>query len=634
MLMVQYKTLSLIPCVVTFAISLTWLSRCAAEEEASPAQSPFARNVAPFLEMHCVTCHGGNEPEGELALDRYSEAANVQQDAEVWQRVVRVLGEGDMPPEGEPQPAAADVQAVLGVLTTELDSFDCRQRHPGRVTLRRLNRAEYNNTIRDLVGIDFQPANDFPSDDVGNGFDNMGEVLTLPPLLLEKYLAAAEDVINKALADEATRNRILVHQPNDEIDLVEAARRNLRAFADRAFRRPVTDEELDRIFAVMKVAWDNEGSPEETFQIGLQVILVSPHFLFRVELDPEENDADGIRELSGYEIASRLSYFLWSSMPDEELFALAAQDSLHEPEILRQQVARMLQDPKADALVKNFAGQWLQLRDLAQLTPAPERFPSFDDALRKAMRRETEMFFAAMIREDRSVLDFLGADFTYVNGRLARHYGIEGIQGDEFQRVALGDKRRGVLTHGSILLLTSNPTRTSPVKRGKWILDNILGEPPPPPPENVPELDEEADEIGSLRERLEQHRSNESCAICHRRMDPLGFGLENFDAIGAWRDRDGKFEIDASGTLPGGLDFRGPQELMGILIEQKKDEFCRCLAKKLLAYAIGRGLESFDRCAVDKICEQLAENEYRFGSLVTAVVMSDPFLLRELRGEE
>ena len=634
----QFKQLSLVYIAVLMLAAST-LSRCAAQdEEAAQVKSPFARDVAPFLEMYCVNCHGGNEPEGELALDRYRESANVQQDAEVWQRVLGMLGDREMPPEDETQPTDAEVRAMISAIEAELDRFDCSQRHPGRVTLRRLNRAEYNNTIRDLVGIDFQPANDFPSDDVGNGFDNMGEVLTIPPILLEKYLTAAEDVVRKAYADKAARNRIRVHKANDDVDQIEAARRNLRAFANRAFRRPVTDEEIDRIFAVMKVAWDNGSSREETFQVGLQVILVSPHFLFRVERDPEEDpdedDGDGIRELNDYEIASRLSYFLWSSMPDEELFSLAETKSLHEPDILRQQVARMLQDPKADALVRNFAGQWLQLRDLEQLTPDPEKFAEFDDALRQAMRRETEMFFAAIMSENRSVLDFLGADFTFVNERLARHYGIDGIQGDEFQQVRLGDQRRGVLTHGSILLLTSNPTRTSPVKRGKWILDNILDEPALPPPDDVPELDEDADEIGSLRERLEQHRSNESCAICHRRMDPLGFGLENFDAIGAWRDRDGKFEIDASGTLPGDLDFRGPRELMGILIDQKKEEFCRCLTKKLLTYAIGRGLESFDRCAVDKIVEQLSDEDYRFGSLVTAVVMSDPFLLREIRGEE
>ena len=634
LLMDQLKRISLIYTVACM-LAAAPLSLCAADDEnVAQVTSPFARDVAPFLEMHCVSCHGGNEPEGELALDRYHESANVPQDFEVWQRVLRMLGEGEMPPEDEPQPTAAEVRAVLQAIKAELDSIDCSQPHPGRVTLRRLNRAEYNNTIRDLVGINFEPANDFPSDDVGNGFDNMADVLTIPPILLEKYLAAAEDVVQKAFGDEAARNRILVHKANNNIDPIEAARRNLRAFAQRAFRRPVSDEEIDRIFAVMKVAWDNGSSPEETFQVGLQIVLASPHFLFRVELDPDENDVDGIRELNDYEIASRLSYFLWSSMPDEELFSLAEQKSLHEPDVLRQQVTRMLKDPKADALVQNFAGQWLQLRDLEQLTPDPEIFADFDDALRRAMRRETEMFFAAMIREDRGVLDFLGADFTYVNERLARHYGIDGVQGDEFQRVRLGARRRGVLTHGSILLLTSNPTRTSPVKRGKWILDNILDEPPPPPPDNVPELDEAADEIGSLRERLEQHRSNESCAICHRRMDPLGFGLENFDAVGAWRDRDGKFEIDASGTLPGNLVFGGPQELMGILIDQKKEEFCRCLAKKLLTYAIGRGLEPFDRCAVDKIVTRLAAEDYRLSSLVTAVVMSDPFLLRELPGEE
>ena len=402
----------------------------------------------------------------------------------------------------------------------------------------------------------------------------------------------------------------------------------------RAYRRPIEDDEIDRIFGVAFRAFEDGATPEDAYKLGFKLILASPKFLFRIEQDPDDDDEDGIRQLSDYELATRLSYFLWSSMPDKELFELAKQGKLSAPEVLEQQVQRMLKDDKARALVDNFAGQWLQLRDLAKLTPDDDLFGDFDDELRNSMKRETEMFFATMMREDRSVLEFLDADFTFVNSRLAKHYGMKNVSGDKFQRVELGERRRGVLTHASILMLTSNPGRTSPVKRGQWILDNFLGEPPPPPPDGVAELDEEADELGSLRERMEQHRSNESCAICHRKMDALGFGLENFDAIGAWRAKDGKFDIDASGTLPGGLDFDGPAELMSILVKEKKGEFSRCMTKKMLTYAIGRGLDSYDNCAVDKVLKELAANDYRFSTLVLGIVRSDPFQMRESRRED
>lgn len=538
-----------------------------------------------------------------------------------------------MPPEDEPRPDEPELQSFCRAVQAELETFDCTShRHAGRVTIRRLNRAEYNNTIRDLIGIDFRPAAEFPSDDVGNGFDNIGEVLSIPPILLEKYLAAAESIVEQAMQDAAARRRIVVHEPTPELSLREAARRNLKRFATRAFRRPVRDAELDRLMALAKFAIDQGASPDEAFRTTLQAVLASPHFLFRVEADPPLGQH--VRQLDDFEVACRLSYFLWSSMPDQELFDLAMAGTLQAPATLDQQVMRMLRDPKAAALTENFAGQWLQLRSLADIAPDPGRYPAFDDDLRAAMRRETELFFATVVREDRSILDFLAADFSYVNERLAAHYGLVGVQGDAFRHVQLDDRRRGILTQASILLITSNPTRTSPVKRGKWIMDNILGEPPPPPPEGVVELDETPEALGSLRERLEQHRSNEACAVCHRKMDQLGFGLENFDVIGGWRDRDGRFEIDASGTLPGDVHFDGPAQLMQILSEQNKSAFSRCLAEKMLTYALGRGLESYDRCAVDDIIKQLEQNDYRFGALVRAIVSSEPFRFRESLGKK
>lgn len=628
--------------VALFVAATTSMRGFCAEDRvatAAPEAMTFAQDVAPFLESHCLACHAGDDAEGGVDLAKYEDSANVQTDFEFWEKVTRVLKDRQMPPEDEPQPTDEEVLAVLAGIDRELSSFDCTAiRRPGRVTMRRLNRVEYNNTIRDLVGIDFQPAKDFPSDDVGNGFDNIADVLTLSPILMEKYLLAAEEIVEKVYADEAALKRIFVHEPNDETDILSATRRNFQEFASRAFRRPVSDEELGRMMELLIKAYQNDFSTEEIGKTGLQAILASPNFLFRVEQDPAEDsdgNPDGVRPLNDFELASRLSYFLWSSMPDEQLFDLAEKEKLRDEAVLVEQIHRMLADPKSSALVDNFAGQWLQLRDLATLTPDTEKFTAFDDELRAAMRVETEMFFAAMIREDRSVLDFLTADFTYVNERLAKHYGFDSVQGDEFRRVNLDDRRRGVLTHGSILLLTSNPGRTSPVKRGKWILDNILGEPPSPPPENVAPLDEDADEIGTLRERMDQHRSNEACAICHRKMDALGFGLENFDAIGAWRDKDGEFAIDPSGALPGNVRFNGPVELMAILAERKAEEFCRCLTNKMLTYALGRGLDLSDRCAVNKIVNQLADKDYRFSSLVAGIVLSEPFLLREAApGEE
>jgi hypothetical protein len=337
--------------------------------------------------------------------------------------------------------------------------------------------------------------------------------------------------------------------------------------------------------------------------------------------------------IGDYELASRLSYFLWSSMPDDELFNLAGQNTLHDDAVLPQQIRRMLFDPKSEALVQNFMTQWLNLRLLDGATPDPAVYPQFDTSLKTAMRRETELFAAAIIREDKSVLEFLSGRFTFVNERLANHYGIEGVRGDEFRRVNFMDNRRtGVLTHASILTLTSNPGRTSPVKRGKWMLENILGSPPPDPPPDAPDLEatQKSQPNLSLRKQLEIHRQNAVCASCHKVMDQLGFGLENFDAIGRWREKDGSFEINASGELPGGAKFDGPLGLAKVL-DKRRGEFVRCLAEKMLTFALGRELAVQDRCAVDKIVDDVEAQDFRFSALVNAIAKSDPF--RKRRGE-
>ena len=472
------KSLIAVVCMMTtFCIT-------SASAQSPSAAHDFARDVVPFLKLHCFECHNSEEPEGGIAFDQYKQSANVQENYDLWERVIRLVNEQQMPPADQPQPAKSEIAKLSSALEVELSRFDCSaDKHPGRVTLRRLNKAEYNNTIRDLTGLDLNLADNFPSDDVGEGFDNIGDVLSLPPILLEKYLDAAYLIADGIFENDAIKQKLLPHQPKADnlLAQAEAARLNVQHFASRAFRRPVTDAEQVRLFTIMRNAWERDSEPDEIYKTILVAVLTSPHFLFRVEKDPEPGDNDGIRELDGFELASRLSYFLWSSMPDQRLFDLAKSGDLTQREVLIAETKRMLHDPKAKALVENFAGQWLQLRDVSRLVPDPDLFPDFDSELQAAMRRETELFFETMIREDRNVLEFLTADFTYVNQRLARHYGLDPVEGDGFQRVALAKGRRGVLTHASILMLTSNPTRTSPVKRGKWILENILAEPPPPP---------------------------------------------------------------------------------------------------------------------------------------------------------
>jgi hypothetical protein len=381
----------------------------------------------------------------------------------------------------------------------------------------------------------------------------------------------------------------------------ERARQFLETFATRAYRRPVTKPELERL----------QQFARNDITAALRAILVSPYFLYRGEPSVDE-----------YALASRLSYFLWSSMPDDELFAHARKRTLRKN--LEQQVRRMLVDPKSRALTDNFAGQWLQIRNLSNITPDQKIFRAFDDALRDAMRTETEMFFERIVREDRSVLEFLTAHESFLNDRLAKHYGLDAIDGDAFQLVSLRNTpRRGVLTHGSVLARTSNPTRTSPVKRGKWVLENLLNAPPPPPPPNVPDLKDGKELTGTLRQRMEQHRADPICASCHVRMDAIGFALENFDGIGRWRDKDGDLPIDASSD-----EFKGAEHLLAVLASENQDQFVRCLADKMLTYALGRGLERYDKCALDRICNNLARQRHRFSALVIEIVKSPPFQMR------
>ena len=756
----------------TFSLSAGWRQAAGGESSDATLASDFAEQIQPLMAKYCSGCHAGEAPEGRLDLSRYDQVDRVLRDRRAWQRIDQRLRDGEMPPEGEERPTSDELERWRNWMRRAAEARDhLYPARPGRVTMRRLNRAEYNNTIHDLLGIDFRPARDFPSDDVGYGFDNIGDVLSLPTLLMEKYVAAAQQALSQAvetspryaellqmnaqafeqqasggvvnetsrilttdgqirtqlesagdglyrlmiraygdqaggeparmalkiddrmaaewnveavvdapgvysvevnstpgphqlaiaftndyfdptMADPNRRDRNLVVQSLDisrRIPLAEypeshrrifprevapseraaAAREFIGAFATRAFRRPVASEEVERLMRLYAVAEQAGDSFEGCVKLALEAVLVSPHFLFRIEADPPDMPADGVRELNDFELASRLSYFLWSSMPDEELFALARANRLREPSQLEAQVKRMMRDAKARALVDNFAGQWLQLRTLDRVTPDKNLFKEFDQRLRESMRTETEMFFESVLKEDRPILDFLDAKYTFINDRLAKHYGIEGPKGKQFERVELdGVQRGGILTHASVLTVTSNPTRTSPVKRGKFVLESILGTPPPPPPSEVPELQDnaEAQLTGSLRQRMEQHRENPSCALCHKQMDPIGFGLENYNAIGGWRTMDGQFPVEAGGEFPGGKPFTTPAELMAILRE-RKEQFCRCLTEKLLIYAIGRGLEEDDARVIDELAAAAQRGEYRFSSLLLAIVQSEPFRL-------
>ncbi len=603
-------------------------------DKATKTPVSYKKHIQPFLAQYCTKCHGGDRPRGDLALDQFRDEAHAMKDRELWQKVATVVRSGEMPPRSKAQPTSAEKELLIHWVDWEVNKVDCNMPvDPGQVTLRRLNKTEYNNTIRDLIGVKFKPAKDFPSDDVGYGFDNIGDVLTLSPLLVEKYLAAADTIVEAAFKDADLRKKILIVQPKgkDQKARLQAARVILSKFAYRAYRRPVSEAEVERLTRFVTLAEQKGDSFERGIKLAVKAMLVSPHFLFHIEEDRPVPEGKQGHRLNPFELASRLSYFLWSSMPDAELFRLAESGDLHKPDVVEQQVKRMMADPKSQALVKNFAGQWLQMRKLQTMTPDPDVFPTFSEKLRSDMIRETELFFEHIMREDRSILEFLDADYTFVNERLAKHYGLPGIQGDHFRKVNWSDDNRGgILTQASILTVTSNPTRTSPVSRGKWILENIFNAPPPPPVPDAGELSEDKKviESASLRKRLEMHRANPSCASCHQRMDPLGFALENFDGIGSWRNKDGKFPIDASGTLPTGQTFNGPKELRQVLLKTKEAEFRKCLVEKMLTYALGRGLEYYDRCVVNEVCDSVVKQNNRFSSLVLAIVKSDPFQMR------
>jgi hypothetical protein len=756
-----------------------------------------------LLDQYCVTCHNQKLKTAGLLLDK-ADPTNVSLDPETWEKVVRKVRAGAMPPQGLPRPDQTTLERFAASLETSLDQAAAAKPNPGRTPVHRLNRAEYANAIHDLLTIDVDVSGLLPADDESYGFDNIAETLRMSPVLLERYLSAARKISRLAVGDTniipsyetyrvrpdlgqdehieglplGTRGGVLIHHnfaldgeyvfktklalntsakvrgldyPNDFVITVDGAivhratiggkadedasddnssdgedsilarllakvpvkagphtvgvafiqktaaqpdgvmqpylrstvdpleqrgvplidnvsiggpfdakgpgdtpsRRRIfvcrpvstaeevpcakniiAGLARRAYRKSVTDGEMERLLGFYQQG-RNEGNFDQGIESALRFMLTDPKFVFRFERDPATVAAGAAYRVSDIELASRLSFFLWSSIPDDELLTVAVEGKLKDPGVLEAQVRRMLADPRSEALVSNFAGQWLYLRNVHGANPNIEEFPDFDDNLREGFRQETELFFDSIIHEDRSVMDLLNANYTFVNERLARHYGIPNVYGSRFRRVTItDDARRGLLGQGSFLLVTSYATRTSPVLRGKWILENVLGTPVPPPPPNVPALKDNAPGAKplSVRERLEEHRKNPACAVCHKIMDPVGFALENFDAVGQWRDSDAGNPIDASGVLVDGTKVDGPVALRNA-IARRPETFAGTMTEKMLIYALGRGLDYSDMPVVRQIVREMAANDYHFSSLVLGIVKSAPFQMRVKKGE-
>ena len=819
------------PIVSSLAILLGgWMAVTAAApgrlHAAGPRQAPSASSPASpallraVLDRYCVGCHNQQLRTAGLTLDAM-DAASVAGGGAVWEKVIGKLRMGTMPPPGRPRPDRPTTDALVAWLEGELDRAAAARPNPGRTqSFHRLNRTEYGNAIRDLLALEADVTSLLPADQVTDGFDNIADVLSVSPALLDQYLSAArrlsrlavglpppgpvietyrvpprtaqEDQISEDVpfgsrggvvvrhyfpvdgeyvlkirlrreafgyiiglgkphqldvrldgtrlelftvggesrgrpapggyagsvdgdpewehywhhADDElavrfsaraglravgvsfvsrltdpeevlqpvpahstlnrghgvempdgnpaldtltidgpyqasgpgntpSRRRVFVCRPAGGADEERCAREILSALAGRAYRRPVTAGEIDTLAAFYR-AGRREADFDAGIQFALERLLVDPSFLFRVERDPPGAAPGSVYALSGLELASRLSFFLWSSIPDAELLDAAVRGALDDPLVLERQVRRMLADPRAQALVDSFFGQWLQLRDLRNVTPNATLFPGFDDNLRDALMRETALFLASQLRDDRSVLELLSADYSFLNERLARHYGIPNIHGNRFRRVTFGSPERGgLLGQGSLLTVTSYPNRTSPVVRGQWVLDTLLGAPPPPPPPDVPSLPERGAGGRPLsgRERLEQHRENPVCATCHAQMDPLGFALENFDAVGAWRTSDAGSSIDASGAMPGGASFRGVAGLRTTLLDHR-DQFVDTVIARLLSYALGRPVEHHDLPAIRKVRRDAAPDRYRWSSIIQGIVRSTPFRMRQAPGRE
>ncbi len=614
--------------LLTFAAALMGMLLPAWAVE-DPGKLSFDSDIKPLLSALCYDCHGEKKKKGDVDLQKFADKRAVQRGVSQWQDALHALSEHEMPPEtAKRQPTAEERERLSGWISNALDTLDPADfpNDPGQVVLHRLTRDEYNNTIRDLLGVDNRPANTFPEDaGGGGGFDNNADTLFVPPVMVEKMLTALGDVLGLAKPE-----KLFTHKPEDDKPKSQraAAKAILMDFTQKAFRRPVKDIEVERYAKVYDAAVKKSINHEDAVKLSLKTVLVSPSFLYRIEAIRGESKP---YEIGQYEMAVRLSYFLWATMPDDELFKLAEAGKLHDPAVIEQQVTRMLKDPKAKELGQTFVPQWLRTEELRRGRKAPDgkKYPAYNDRLRDAMCDEPEIFFNELVAKNRSILDLIDSDYLYVNEDLARLYEVSGVHGQEFREVKRADdKRGGVLTMAGVLTVSSHPLRTSPVLRGVWVMQQILNSHAPPPPPNVPALDDKKDgdkKDLTLRQRLEKHRADPTCASCHARIDPLGFGLENYDLMGAWRTRDEFGQpVDASGSLINGEKFTGAAELRKVLMA-RKGEFSRGFAGRLLSYALGRGLEYYDRPALNELMTRLDKNGYRMQPLIIGIAQSFPF---------
>ena len=583
-----------------------------------------------FIKRYCLECHSGEKPKASLDLSRFDSMDKILSEALLWDDILIRLSQGDMPPKEAELPTLNERSEFLNWIESSLQKAACQSGpHAGPAVLRRLNRAEYSASVRDLLDIHFDAGEALPSDGSGGeGFDNASETLFISPIHAEKYMDAARVAVEYAFADPRSLQRFLVAEPDEKTSPEVAARRVIEDFLPRAFRRSIPESEILEYLALFHAAYKADPSFMVAIRLTLQAVLISPKFLFIAE---EPNFDSKPHKVNDHELASRLSYFLWGSLPDDELLKAADEGNLSDSRILQEQFKRMLgsqNSRKVRNFSQNFVEQWLGTRALGREFKPDKSIRGYDSELEGGMKYEPVFFFHEILTENRSLLDLLKADYTYVNRRLARHYRIKGEFREQPKRVQLTDENRrgGLLSMAAVLAVSSYPHRTSPVLRGKWILETILGDPPPPPPPNVPELEESASSVSSesLRQRLELHRQNAACAQCHDRIDPLGFGLENYGVLGRWRDKYEGHTVDARGALPDGTTFSGPAELKLALLG-RKDQFVRHLTKKMLGYALGRGLTYYDYCAVNSIVDKLRANDYKSHHLLFGIIQSVPF---------
>ncbi|WP_197454419.1 DUF1592 domain-containing protein [Stieleria varia] len=618
------------------ACSLVWIC-LATVAQAQPGRDKdplsWDRNVQAIVNRFCVKCHNESEPSGDVNLAQDEDIRQILEHRRTWETALSVVEQGEMPPDDARQPSDEQRQHLIGFIRRTLEELDCSEAaDPGYPNVRRLNRVEYDLTIEDLTGLRMNLAETFPPDASAYGFDHLGEVLSLAPSQVQQYFDAAQKVVAELIRQKDTRPELYIrafgNKPANRDDERVQAKAAAERFATRAFRRPVESDYIDQLMGLYDKARQKDQTHQQATGHLLSAVMISPKFLLRVEQNrPGLYEAYPVDE---YELATRLSYFLWSRPPDDRLLDLAAGGKLSQDDILEQETRRMLADPRSLALAENFFGQWLSLRDAQTHQPDREQFPQFNEALRQAMQDEMRLLCSEIVQNNQPVNDLIDADYTYLNQSLAEHYGIDGDFGKEPRRVQLADRRRGgVVTSAALTMLLADPARTNVPRRGNFIAGRLLGTPPPPPPPNVPPLEDVADDgtHKTLRELLELHRSKPECASCHAKMDPLGFALENYDAIGRWRDTDNGQPIDASGEWTGGEEFDGPVGLKDLLLE-KRDEFSATLIRNLLIYALGRGLHGSDECVVQDCLKAAQQDEYRFATIVVAITKSVPFRYR------